>query len=118
MNKIKLYHFSNSDFKGYIRPSFFGLNSYSRHSKRLSGVKRSYFYLNRDSGIEYFLSGCRYLYVTSIDKSELYDLESGNITKFKDIYFTAKKLGYKGIISGNTAVLFYPIKIIKKELNN
>ncbi len=40
---IKLYHYSNNDFKGYIKPSFFGLNSYTNNSKKISGFKRIFF---------------------------------------------------------------------------
>ena len=53
MNKIKLYHFSNADFSGYIKPDYFGSNNYSNASARLSNIKRSYFYLDKNK-IEYF----------------------------------------------------------------
>lgn len=119
---IKLYHYSHKDFKGYIKPSFFGLNNYSQHSARLSGVKRSYFYLARDSK-EYYFNGAIYCYIAEIKESRLYNLNTDpfNFAKrqYKDIFREIKKRGYSGLIGNNgfkAAVLFYPIKIKRQEV--
>jgi len=119
MNKIKIYHFSNSNFTGHVEPKFFGGNFYSRNSERISNVKRCYFYTDISSFIieQRFLASY-YLYISEIDRGLLYDLDSNEIKNFKDIYESAKKLGYKGIIKDKIVALFYSAKIIKKEKND
>jgi len=112
MDKIKLYHYSNSNFKGYVKPSFFGLNSYSYNSVKLSGVKRSYFYLEPKIK-EYYLQGSKFLYITEIDKNKLYNLDSNKIIS-DDIYTEAKKQGYIGIYNKEQVVLFKAVKIKAK----
>lgn len=120
MNIIKLFHYSNTDFKGKISPRFFGDNCYSRHSSRISGVKRSYFYLDGVTK-EGIFTGSRFLYLAEIKKSELYNLNIDNLKlagKSKDIFSAVKRLGYRGLIGNNgqdIAVLFYPIKIKDKK---
>jgi hypothetical protein len=114
MNKIKLYHYSNKDFTGYIKPLYFGLNSYTGNSKALSTVERTYYYTTAShEAIESSLLGSKYKYITEVSKKDLYILESCKLAGY-DIYFEALKAGYKGIISGNIAVLFYQSKIIKR----
>jgi len=71
---IKLYHYSNRDIKGYIDPSFFGENSYSQNSRRLSGVKRSFFYLNKKDREVYFY-GSQFRYTAIINRKKLYDFK-------------------------------------------
>lgn len=119
---IKLYHYSNKDFNGYISPSFFGENNFSNNSKRLSRIKRSYFYLDKNKKEVYF-NNAKYLYITAINKIKLYNLNNDkkNIVKklknTQDIYQEIKKRGYSGLIGSNglpCVVLFKPIKIIKK----
>jgi hypothetical protein len=119
MNKIKIYHYSNSDFSGFVEPKFFGGNFYSRNSERISNVKRCYFYSDIASfKIEHRFLTAFYLYTSEIDKNTLYDLDSNKIKNFTDIYDSAKKLGYKGVIKDNIVALFYSTKIIKKEKND
>jgi len=110
---IKLYHFSNKDFRGYIKPGFFGANSYSRNSERLSGVKRIYFYIDR-AGRECYFNGARFCYIAEIKGAILYNLDKDPLKlagRVKDIYSAVKSRDYRGIISGNIAVLFYRAKI-------
>jgi hypothetical protein len=113
---IKLYHYSNRDFKGYIRPDFFGLNSYSRNSRRISQVKKSYYYID-PARIEYYFGGCKYIYITQIDPARLYDLTKDPLKlggKVKDIYQAIKNRGYIGAIGNNgvgCVVLFRPARI-------
>jgi len=118
---VKIYHYSNSDFKGYIDPGFFGANSYTRNSGRISGVKRLYFYLDKNSK-EYYFNGCRFLYIASIDKNKLYDIDKDNLKlagrNIGDIFVYIKQLGYKGLIGSNgykAGIIFYPIKIKQRK---
>jgi len=114
---IKLYHYSNKDFKGYIKPSFFGLNNYSRNSERLSGVERSYYYTNQ-AGREYYFNRANYCYIAEIKEGLLYNLDKDPLKlagRVKDIYSAVKSRDYKGIISGNIAVLFYWAKIKQRK---
>jgi hypothetical protein len=110
---MRLYHYSNIDIKGYIKPSYFGYNSYTNNSVKISQVIRSYFYTRPEP--EALLRGSKYIYNSVIDKNKLYNLKTNKIKNFVDIYYTVKKLGYKGIILDDTVVLFYQSRIIKKE---
>lgn len=119
MTKINLYHYSNQNFSGYIRPEFFGYNSFTNNSQKISGVKRIFFYTDKDRK-EFFFNGCRYLYLAKIEKNKLYNLDIDILKvltnkRIKDIYIYIKKLGYKGILSGNIAVLYSKIKITQKR---
>jgi len=122
MDKIKLYHYSNVDFKDKIKISFFGANTYTRHSRNLSIIKRSHFYLDRDKK-EYFFNGVKFLYITEINKNKLYNLNTddlkcnGNFNNVTDFYKFLKDKGYYGIIGNNSynvAILFKDIKITDK----
>jgi glutaredoxin-related protein len=116
---IKLYHYSDRDFKGYIKPDFFGENNYSGNSKKLSGIKRAYFYLDRN-GKEYYFNGVKYCYITEVSKNKLYDITQDkkgilkNLRSSQDIFEQVKKKGYIGLIGSNgiaCAVLFKAVKI-------
>jgi hypothetical protein len=124
MNKIKLYHYSNQDFKGYIKPDFFGLNYYTKESSRESDLSRSFFYIGK--GKENFLSGAKFCYIAEINPGQVYDLEkdpkclkdSGR--NFNEILIYVKKLGYIGISGNNgfkVVCLFKKIKYIDKVLD-
>lgn len=112
---IKLYHYSDIDFKGYIKPDFFGSNSYTGNSRRISEVKRAYFYLGPNRR-EYYLNGAKYLYIAKIKNfDKLYNIFSYKIKcNYQDIYEQAKKQGYKGIYDKSQVILFEAVKIIKK----
>ena len=121
MDRIKLYHYSNSDFKGYIKPDFFGFNTYSHYSARLSGVKRSYFYTDKNNK-EFYFYGSKFCYIVKIDKNKLYNICEDKLKVYdrvKDVYKTIKNKGYSGI-SGllgdfcGCVVLFKAIKINKR----
>lgn len=114
-----IYHYSDKDFEGLIKPSFFGSNSYSQNSRRLSEIKRSYFYINKDDK-EYYFNGCKFLYVIQVNKKSLYNLTEDkkgivkNLRNTQDIYAEVKKRGYTGLIGSNgykCIVLFKSIKI-------
>jgi hypothetical protein len=114
---IKIYHYSNQDFKGYIKPRFFGGNLYTSYSAKISKIKRSYFYSDISSfSIETRFLSNRFIYHSKINEKYLYNLTVEE--KQNDIYAWAKRNKYIGIKKDNIVVLFYPAKIIKKELND
>ena len=118
---IKIYHYTDTDFKGKVDPKFFGENSYSNNSARLSGIKRSYYYI-RPGDQEHFFKGCRFCYIAEVEESRLYNLikDDLNICKdlgIKDIFYYLKKKGYIGVIGFNgfrVAELFKAVKITNK----
>ena len=117
---LKLYHYTNADIKGYIKPDFFGLNTYTKNSASLSDVKRSYFYIGK--GKEYFLNGVTYRYTAIVEAGKIYDIDK-DIKGFKnknlkDILLYIKNLGYYGIRGNNgfdVVCLFKRIKYIDKK---
>ena len=118
---LKLYHYSQVDFKGLIRPGFFGKNCYTRNSERESGLNRTFFYLGK--GKEYFLNGSKFCYIAEIEKFKLYDLikdEKKLLEKwtFDKVLGYIKNLGYWGVIGNNcfnVVCLFRAIKYIDKR---
>jgi hypothetical protein len=113
---IKIYHYSNKDFKGYVKPDFFGLNSYSGNSARLSDIKRVYFYRKPEIQ-EWYLIGSQYLYISKVNLKRIYNIDI-DILELKnqghDIYQEAKNRGYIGIYNHSQIILFKAVKIIKK----
>jgi len=121
-NYITLYHYSNTDIKGDISPLYFGVNSFSGISQRLSGIKRSYFYLTKTKKECYF-NNSKYLYIAKTDKNKLYDIDKDikgiikNLKYNQDLYKVIKNKGYNGIITFkglSQAVLFKSVKYIDK----
>jgi hypothetical protein len=123
---LTLYHYSNKDFKGYIKPSFFGANNYTNNSARLSGVNRSFFYITK--GKEHFFEGVKFCYIAEIEKHKIYDIikDPKKLIKFSlekglqnDIFSICKNLGYAGVKGNNgfdVVCLFKPIKYIDKRV--
>jgi hypothetical protein len=119
---IKIYHYSDQDFKGYIKPSFFGLNSFTNNSAKISSIKRSFFYL-QDKKSEYYFGGAKFLYISEVKKSDIYDytkdilkLKEKNL-QYTDILRLIKKLKFKGIKGNNgfdIVCLFDNVKIKDK----
>ena len=120
MNKLKLYHYSNADFKGYIKPDFFGLNNYTSNDKNITTIKRAFYYTRPEP--EHLLSSSKFLYITKIEPEVLY-----NISQDIRGYLKSQSIGkalrrikrhFKGIIYniGNIKIvnLFYDIKINKR----
>jgi hypothetical protein len=121
---IKLYHYSNQDFKGYIKPEFLGANTYSRNDKNISGLARAFYYIKAEPG-EDLLRGSKYLYITEVKPGEVY-----NITQDKAEYINRAgrdidkalrliKRNYKGVIyslgSYKVVNLFCPAKIKQRK---
>lgn len=114
---IKIYHYSNADIKNKIKINCFGYNAYTDNSIKISGVKRIYFYLNKNTR-EYFFISSKFLYTAKINLKKLYNIKSDKI-KLKnnqDIYNEAKKLGYKGLYGNGVIVLFYDVKFTSKNI--
>ena len=125
---IRLYHYSQADFRGYIDPLYFGANNYTNFSSKLSQVKRIYFYLE-PIPFERQLEGCRYLYISEVSKNKIYDLIKDPLkllNKYKTIdgfFRKIKSLGYIGLLGHTTykfevISLFKAVKIIKKVVLN
>jgi hypothetical protein len=123
---IRLYHYSQADFKGYIDPAFFGANNYTNFSSKLSEIKRSYFYLE-PIPFERQLEGCQYLYISEVKLNKIYDLIKDPLkllNKYKTIdgfFRKIKSLGYIGLLGHTTykfevISLFKRIKIKQKEV--
>lgn len=124
MNKIKLYHYSNKDFKGYIKPDFFGLNNYTSASKDLSGYKRIYFYVD-DKSKEYFFNGSKFLYIAEIKQNKIYDLKIdvlkciGYFDSISEFISYIKSKGFSGFKDFNgrqdVICLFKAVKIKQRK---
>lgn len=125
-NQAKLYHYSNRDIQGKIKPTFFGDNSYTDNDKKTSIIKRAFYYLGKHRA-EYLLQYSKYLYITKLNKRQLYNLDIDKAklkNRFKirglDIVNITKllkyiKKRYIGIIySGNIVVIFKDLKYIRK----
>ena len=120
---IKLYHYSNSDFKGYIKPSFFGLNNYTSASKNLSEYKRIYFYAD-DKSKEYFFNGSKFLYIAEVRQNKVYDLKIdvlkciGNFDSISEFISYISSKGFSGFKDFNgrqdVICLFKSVKINKR----
>jgi hypothetical protein len=120
---ITLYHYSQADFTGYIKPSFFGSNNYTNESRRLSQVNRIYFYPDINSR-EYFFNGSRFLYISEVNENKIYDLKAdilhcvgkfNTVTEF--IYYITGRgfIGFKDFNGRqNVICLFKAVKVIDK----
>jgi hypothetical protein len=120
--KIKILHYSNQDFKGYIKPGYFGLNHYSRESVKESGLNRAFFYIGK--GKEDFLSGAKFCYTAEIEPGKIYDFDrdikdfKNSGKNFNEILLYVKNLGYFGISGNNgfrVVCLFKKIRYINKR---
>ena len=121
-NKIKLYHYSNKNFRGYIKTNFFGENNFTSYSKKLSNIRRSYFYTSLNKRECYFMV-VKFLYIVEVDKNKLYNLNDDTLNignkSSQYIFKTIKDKGYRGIIGNNgieCVVLFYDIKIKNRKV--
>jgi len=121
-NKVKLYHYSNRDIKDTITPNNFGENCYTFNDKKISNIKRVFYYLG-NSQVEWRFKSCQYKYTVEIDKSKLYDLRIDKkryIKKYKSIdrlLWNIKKQ-YDGTIYNigglNIAIAFKDLKVVSK----
>ena len=124
-NKIMLlYHFSNKDFK-ILKPSFFGINHYSKNEREACNIKRSFCY-DTEKPLENTLEGSKYRYTIKIKEKDIYNLDIDkfdlkNREKF-NIYRILKHIifaRYQGIsytTSFKCYCLFRDIKPIKQDI--
>ena len=119
---IRLYHYSNTDIKDYIKPDFYGSNYFTSNDKNITNVKRAFYYTKPEP--EALLRYCKFLYIVEIELSQLY-----NISQDIKGYLKSQSIGealrdikrhYKGVIYniGNLKIvnLFYRARIIKQEI--
>jgi len=126
MIKLILYHYSNTDIKGYIKPDFYGINNYTVFSVYKSAIKRSYFYLEDKPQEKIFITS-KFLYTAEVLQDKIYNIIEDKLNlqeklnTFTDILQEVKKRGYIGILGNvngkyNIISLFKPIKI-KSKIN-
>jgi hypothetical protein len=100
---LKLYHYSNKNFKGFIKPGYIGENTYTRNDSNISGLARAFYY-TRPGAVEYLLKGSKYLYITEVKPGDIYDLtedKRGYLIKSRgdiDKVLRIIKRNYKGVI--------------------
>jgi hypothetical protein len=119
MEKIKLYHYSNTDIKEKLSVKYFADNSYTDNDYNVSKIKRVFYYLNTDK-IEYRFKGSQYLYIVEVNPTKLYDLKTDRdhyLTKYASIHeaLTHIKRHYIGIVYNigisDIAVIFRDLTI-------
>ena len=119
-----LYHFSNKDFK-ILKPSFFGINHYSKNEREACNIKRSFCY-DTEKPLENTLEGSKYRYTVSVKDNLIYSLDKDNEglkVKFNydidKILSYLKKKNFLGI-TYNTSFqcycIFKDIKPIKQDI--
>jgi len=121
---IKLYHYSNTDFKGYIEPSFFGTNYYTNNDKNISGLARAFYYTKPKP--EFLLNNSKYIYIIGIEQGRLYDITKDKARYIdkagRDIDRALKdiKRHYRGVIYSlsnyKVICLFYSSKIKQRKV--
>ncbi len=120
---LKLYHYSNKNFKGFIKPGYYGENNYTRNDKNITGLKRAFYYI-RPGEVEYLLRSSNYLYITEVKPGDIYDLtedKMGYLIKSRgdiDKALRIIKRKYKGVIYNlgyKVVNLFYPAKIKQRK---
>jgi len=100
---MRLYHYSNKDFKGYIEPGYFGENTYTRNDSNISGLARAFYYTEAEPA-EYLLRGSKYLYITEVEPGRIYNItedKRGYIQQGRGDIDKALRLikrNYKGVI--------------------
>ena len=119
---IKLYHYSQADFKDKVKVIFYGLNYYTSNDKNITDIKRAFYYT--EPRPEALLKGCKFLYITEYPKFRLYDITKDLRGYLKDKTIDKAlyqiKQRYNGVIYkiGDFEIvnLFYDVKFTKKEV--
>lgn len=89
---MKLYHFSDNNFK-ILSPQFFGHNAFTKNDKKYS-LKRAFCY-DTKTPVEYCFKNAIYRYIVNIDKKNIYDLDQDVLgLKIKYDYNIDKILSY------------------------
>jgi hypothetical protein len=118
MKNLTLKHYSNNKLT-VIEPKQFGKNYFTKNDAKLSKLPRSFFYVN-NSEVEQTLKNSKYLHITTIDSSKLYNLSENkdNLTLTNiDKVLRQLKRKYLGIVytinNLQIANIFVPIKVKK-----
>jgi len=122
-----IYHYSSINIKDKIEVKHFGKNSYSQHSRNISAIKRSFFYLDKIKKESYFF-GSKFLYTAIISKDKIYSIDndilgifknnSGNVSKCLRLVKKAGYIGFSGCNGIKNICLLVDITFINKEILN
>lgn len=123
MKNLTLKHYSNSKLS-VIGPKQFGKNYFTRNDAKISKLPRSFFYVN-NSEVEQTIKNSKYLHITTIDSSKLYNLTENKdhlqLTNIDKVLRQLKRK-YSGIVytinNLEIANIFVPIKVNKVLTNN
>ena len=119
---MRLYHYSDINIEDKLKVDYFGFNYYTFNDKKISDIKRLFFFINEDIP-EFRFKHSRYKYIAEIEENLLYNLiidNQGLISRFKSIaellYYLSQR--YKGCIYNlgryNVVILFEDISFIDK----
>jgi len=122
-----IYHYSSINIKDKIEVKHFGKNSYSQHSRNISAIKRSFFYLDKIKKESYFF-GSKFLYTVIISKDKIYSIDndilgifennSGNVSECLRLIKKAGYIGFSGSNGIKNVCLLVDITFINKEILN
>jgi len=122
-----IYHYSNKDIQDKIKAKFFGENFFSSHSKKVSSIKRSFFYLDKKRREPYFF-GSKFLYTAIISEDKIYSVNndilgifennSGNVSECLRLIKKAGYIGFSGSNGIKNVCLLVDITFINKEILN
>lgn len=118
---IKIYHYTDKNIKDKIKIEYFGDNFYTNNDKKISNIKRSFFFTDKNIP-EYRFENLKYGYIAKINKNKIYDLSKDIIgytkkyNNINDILKAIKKqyIGIKYNLGYDVICLFKDIKYIKK----
>ena len=82
---IRLYHYSQADFKDKIKVKFYGLNYYTTNDKNLTDIKRAFYYTKPEPEALYQIKKRYNGVIYNIGKNEVVNL-------FYDVKFTKKEV--------------------------
>ena len=118
---MRLYHFSNSDFK-VLKPDFFGQNSYTQNDARYS-LPRVFCY-DTSKPQEYCFKASNFRYTIKIKDKLIYNLDNDvlglkerfNFDIDKILSFVSKRYhAIKYTTSFKTWAIFRPYRVFTKE---
>lgn len=118
-----LYHYSSKKLKE-INPKYFSKNYFTANDKKISNIKRSFFYDKKQS--EYLLNDCDYIHIVKINSKNIYDLTKDKnklLIKFKnDIdktlrYLKSKNKIVKYNLGYNVYNIFNTVKVNSITIN-
>ena len=119
---IRLYHYSQADFKDKIKVKFYGFNYFTTNDKNLTDIKRAFYYTKPEP--EHLLKGSKFLYIVDYPKFRLYDITKDLKGYLKDKTISKAlsqiKQKYNGVIyrigKNEIVNLFYDTRYTKREI--